>query len=414
MPARSAGSAFPRPAGAGTDDAATLRAVQTAWAALLPRSDEIADTITLTLLVRDQEIYERVGPDLRVDVRQSTREHIRRGIEVLAGTSDAPSSAIELWRETGRRRARQQVPLETVLNAYTLGTRVLWEALVEHGVASGADTDEHVLLVAGQRVWSALDVQNAVLVEAYRRESTRMQRQDLQRQQSALDALAEGRGADPDFAAEARDLLGIAADARVACVVALFDGSLDEPLGAVEDRLERIDVTCHWHVRTGRFFGLLSGALPEPDELVALIVPHATGRVGIASSPEGVAGFATAFQLATRAAESLERGETRVVSVTDRLPEVLLAGSPQITPLLMQETLGPLLAQPEPLATTLLETLAALLRHDGSPTHAAEELFCHRNTVIYRARQIEQITGRTLTSPRDKMLLGLAMMVSGH
>jgi DNA-binding PucR family transcriptional regulator len=103
-----------------------------------------------------------------------------------------------------------------------------------------------------------------------------------------------------------------------------------------------------------------------------------------------------------------------VVSVTDRLPEVLLAGSPQITPLLMQETLGPLLAQPEPLATTLLETLAALLRHDGSPTHAAEELFCHRNTVIYRARQIEQITGRTLTSPRDKMLLGLAMMVSGH
>ncbi|MCD4536242.1 helix-turn-helix domain-containing protein [Nocardioides sp. cx-169] len=414
MPARSAGSAVPRPAGSQPDDAAVLHDVEAAWAALRPRADEIADTITLTLLVRDSEVYERVGPELRVDVRDSTREHIRRGIEVLAGTSDAPSSAIELWRETGRRRARQLVPLETVLNAYTLGTRVLWEALVESGRTTGAVTDEHVLLVAGQRVWSALDVQNGVLVEAYRRESTRMQRQDLQRQQSALDALAEGRGADPQFAEEARDLLGIAADARVACVVALFDGSLDEPLGALEDRLERVEVSCHWHVRTGRYFGLLSGPIPDDSELVALIEPHATGRVGIAASPEGVAGFATAFQLATRAAETLGRGEARVVSVTDRLPEVLLAGSPQVTPLLMRETLGPLLAQPEPLGSTLLETLAALLRHDGSPTHAAEELFCHRNTVIYRARQIEEITGRTLTSPRDKMLLSLALMVSGR
>ena len=61
---------------------------------------------------------------------------------------------------------------------------------------------------------------------------------------------------------------------------------------------------------------------------------------------------------------------------------------------------------PEPQASTLLETLAALLRHDGSPTHAAEELYCHRNTVIYRLKQIEQLTGRTLTDPRDKMLLG--------
>lgn len=413
MRARNAGSAVTRPSGGASVDRAVLAAVEAAWATLLPRADEIADAITLTLLVRDQEVYERVGPELRVDVRESTREHIRRGIEVLAGTSDAPSSAIELWRETGRRRARQLVPLETVLAAYTLGTRVLWEALVDSGDPRGPGPDEHVLLVAGQRVWSALDVQNAVLIEAYRRESTRLQRRDLQRQQNALDSLAEGRGADPVFAEEARELLGIAADARVACVVALVDGSLEEPLGALEDRLDRLDVTCHWHVRTGRFFGLLAGPLPEVDELVALVAPYATGRVGLSAS-DGVGGFATAFQLATRAAETLGRGEVRAVSVTDRLPEVLLAGSPQITPLLMQETLGPLLAQPEALATTLLETLAALLRHDGSPTHAAEELYCHRNTVIYRTKQIEQITGRTLTSPRDKMLLGLAMMLSGR
>ena len=80
---------------------------------------------------------------------------------------------------------------------------------------------------------------------------------------------------------------------------------------------------------------------------------------------------------------------------------------------LLDETLGPILSQPEPQASTLIETLAALLRHDGSPTHAAEELYCHRNTVIYRMKQIEQLTGRSLTDPRDKLLLELALMVRG-
>ncbi len=93
---------------------------------------------------------------------------------------------------------------------------------------------------------------------------------------------------------------------------------------------------------------------------------------------------------------------------------MLLAGSPQVVPLLLRETLGRLLAQPEPQARTLLDTLAALLRHDGSPTHAAEELYCHRNTVIYRLKQIEELTGRSLADPRDKLLLELAVLAHGR
>ena len=57
-----------------------------------------------------------------------------------------------------------------------------------------------------------------------------------------------------------------------------------------------------------------------------------------------------------------------------------------------------------------METLAALLKHNGSAKHAAESLFCHRNTVIYRTRQIEQLTGRRLSDARDRMLLGLGLL----
>lgn len=401
---------------------ATLEDVQRAWLPLVEQSDQIADSITLTLLERDAVVYDRVGPDLRADVRESTRVHIRRGLEVLTGQRPAGSSkAVQVWRETGRRRAQQGVPLELVLNAYTVGARMLWEALVSHSQRKDHGRgEEPVLLLAARIVWSNLDVQTAVLIEAYRRESARLTRADLQRQQSVLDALVEGRGADPEYAVEVRDALGVDPDAPVACLVALLDGEVDGGLGPSEDRLERLGLTVRWHVRGGTYFGLVAAAsagvvtgapaaLVE-EQLVEVVGTQVRARVGVCVAPDGIAGFAAAYQLASRAAETMPRGTTGAVAVSQRLPEVLLAGSPQVAPLLLRETLGPLLAQPEAQSRTLLDTLAALLRHDGSPTHAAEELYCHRNTVIYRLKQIEELTGRSLSSPRDKLLLELALM----
>ena len=391
-----------------------------AWSLLLDSSDAIADSITLTLFERNTDVYDGVGPEVRADVRASSRQHIRRGLEILAGHTDARGSAVQLWRETGRRRARQGVPLETVLNAYTMGARVLWEALVARVSASEVDqptdqpVDQAVLLEAARMSWSNLDTQNGVLIEAYRRESRRLERADLQRHHAVLDGLLEGRGADPEYAAEALTTLGLGAEDRVACVVVLDEADVSDGLGATEDRLDRQGVATYWQLHGGVYFGLLAGDVPDESALAELFSAHAPGRIGVAASPDGIAGFATAHLLATRAAETLPRGERRAVSVRDRLPEVLLQGSPQVTPLLIAQTLGPLLGQPEAQRETLLQTLAALLRHDGSPTHAAEELFCHRNTVIYRLKQIESLTGRSLTEPRDKMLLGLALVADGR
>jgi DNA-binding PucR family transcriptional regulator len=89
---------------------------------------------------------------------------------------------------------------------------------------------------------------------------------------------------------------------------------------------------------------------------------------------------------------------------------VLLAASPEVTALLVQETVAPILAQPPHAADVLIQTLGALLDHNGSAKHAAESLYCHRNTVIYRARQIEELTGRDLGDARDRMLLGLGLL----
>ncbi|WP_170970239.1 PucR family transcriptional regulator [Nocardioides jishulii] len=391
-------------------------ALRSAWSLLLDQSDSIADTITLSLFERDHDLWERIGPEFRADVRTSTRQHIRRGLRILSGQGqeegEGAGNAVELWRETGRRRARQDVPLELVLNAYMLGARILWEALVGRVTVDPAiHVDDQVLLLAARSVWTTLDVQNTVVIEAYRRETSRMQRQDLQREQGLLDGLVEGRGADPAFAEEVYATLGIGAEDAVACVALIHDRpDVGDGLATVDDRLDRLGIVARWHVRSGVHYGLLSGQLPDEDTLVGVFAPQAAGRMGVALSTDGIAGFATAFQLACRAAETVPRGASQVVAVSERLPEVLLVGNPQVAPRLVAEALGPVLAQPPAQAEVLLETLAALLRHDGSPTHAASELYCHRNTVIYRLKQIEQLTGRSLSNPRDKLLLGLALM----
>lgn len=405
-------TAFPRePMPAGEE---LEQQIERAWASLIDRADAIADDISLTLFEKDREWYDKAGHDLRADVRTSTREHIRRGILTMAGRTEPGKKATDVWRETGRRRARQGVPMELVLNAYTLGTRVLWEALLEQGARQDLGVDEHVLLMAGQRIWNALDVQNAVLVEAYRRESARQQRRDLQRQQSVLDGLVEGRGSDPEFAREAAETLGVRADEPLACVVAPFDESLDEPLRSPEDRLERAGLLSLWHVRGQSYFGLVPLGEEGLPGLVRLLQPIAAGRVGVAEAAEGIAGFASAYLLAARVAQTVPRGETNVVTVNDRLPEALLSGSPEIASLLVEESIGPLLAQPRHQADLLLETLMALIDHNASPTHAAEALYCHRNTVIYRMKQIEQLTGRSLHVPRDRLLLVLGLMAVGR
>ncbi|SFP07434.1 PucR C-terminal helix-turn-helix domain-containing protein [Amycolatopsis arida] len=405
--------ARPRAPRVPTLEPAVERKIARAWAGMLDQADAIGDDITLTLIERDPYWSEQRA-DRQADLRASTREHVRRGIRAMAGLADPDQRATDFWRETGKQRARQGVPMDRVLNAYTLGTRTLWEALLRQGWERKLDIEEHVLLLAGQKLWAALDVQNAVLVDSYRREAARLQRRNLQRQQNFLDGLVEGRGADPEFAREAREELGLGPDEAVACVVAPFDDPLDEPLRAPEDRLERLGVSSHWHVRGGNYFGLVPCGLLTVAQLVGALNPSVAGRVGLAHCPDGLTGFATAYQLASRAAESLPRGTPRLVSVADRLPEVLLAGSPEVVPVLVAETVGPLLQQPGPQAETLLRTLSALLASDGSPTHAAEALYCHRNTVIYRMKQIESLTGRCLQRPRDKLELTLGLLATGR
>ena len=57
----------------------------------------------------------------------------------------------------------------------------------------------------------------------------------------------------------------------------------------------------------------------------------------------------------------------------------------------------------------LLRSLESFLEHNGQWEKAARDLYCHRHTLRYRIRRVEQLTGRDLGNARDRIEFWLAL-----
>lgn len=382
-----------------------------AWTVLVPEAEEVAAQVARALVRRRHDREGEAGSVPVDELAANTRRQILLAILQLAhaGENDderrQKRDTVRLWRDTGVRRARQHVPLETVLAYQALGTRLLWEALLSR--RGHAHLSDGLLLAAGHQLWSALDAQSTVLVASYRGEEARLRRSDLQRRAGLFEALLAGRGADPAFAGRARAVLGLPEGPLVA-VVAPTSSAEGDPFDHVEGRLHRAGYPSAWHADLQLHRGLVSLARKGRQGAAAVLLKCASGPVGTAVAEGGLVDVLPAFHLAERVASILPADAWTVDDVHDRWPDVLLASDPDVTPRLIDDVLGRLLALPDSQRDMLLQTLRALLDHNGSPTHAATTLTCHRNTVIYRQNQIEELTGRSLSVHRDRLLLSLA------
>jgi DNA-binding PucR family transcriptional regulator len=57
----------------------------------------------------------------------------------------------------------------------------------------------------------------------------------------------------------------------------------------------------------------------------------------------------------------------------------------------------------------LMRSLEAFIEANGQWERAARALFCHRHTLRYRIRRVEELTGRSLDSARDRIDFWLAL-----
>ncbi len=380
---------------------------------LLEQLDAMTDRM-IDVLLRTEPAYRDLVAHGEEEMRASTRANLERGMRTLIGAAsgDARTSRRDA-REVGRRRAAQDVPLEAVLRAYRLGGQVTWEALLDASRLSSSPHDTLLLEVAGA-VWRTNDAECAALAEGYREEQRRLAGVDDATRQHVLDGLVDGRGGDPAFVRTASELLAVPLDGRLVAVVALpgRDGgpALDAPTAVLLTR----GVRSVWGIRNGAQAGIVALGTRSGCEIMNWLRAMTAGPVGVSAVVDGAVAAGTAYRLAETAARTLPPGSARVVTIDERLPEALLSNSPEISSRLVGQSLGGLLELPGDEREVLLDTLAAFLASDGSPTRAADQLYCHRNTVMHRLRRIESVTGRKLTDPRSRLLWQLALLGAWH
>jgi hypothetical protein len=144
--------------------------------------------------------------------------------------------------------------------------------------------------------------------------------------------------------------------------------------------------------------------------------------IGISAPAEGVAALSGALheaqsarRLATiRAAAAPTPVPAVYVVTSDEVAshELLLASVPgSVLRSFRDRLLGPLLAYDERHRAELLPTLREFLACSGSWNACAARMYVHVNTVRYRIRRIEELTGRDLSCLDDQVDFFLALRV---
>ncbi len=170
--------------------------------------------------------------------------------------------------------------------------------------------------------------------------------------------------------------------------------------------------------REGMLCAVIDGSAGDPLTLAsrarnALASEHGEVRVA-ASRVSATTALRTAYHEARYALEvaTFSNGRAPDVASWRDLGSFQLLLSVQdddALRLYCDSVLGPIQEGEGDYGGELLKSLDAFLEQNGQWEKAARDLFCHRHTLRYRIRRVEQLTGRDLSSARDRIEFWLAL-----
>jgi PucR C-terminal helix-turn-helix domain/GGDEF-like domain len=371
---------------------------------LKERFDDLVDRLTDRIAV-EIDLYASDAVVVRADLRRSVADNFAYMLGQMS-TSDDPDLGPP--RQTGRRRAQQGAALPEVLRAYRLGFAFLWEELLAEARRAGdaavrALTDTAVVILA------LSDDYAIALTDAYR-EAVADRMVTTDRHRSALvEALVTGGVSDHGPAWEVAKLLDLPYEGTFVAVVAESTALGVEPLPAVEARLRPYDVASAWRLRPDQQVGVVSCGRRPVEVVTGVLGELATARVGVSPVFATLDQTPRSVRLAGIAMQNLPAAVPRVAQFDDTPLGMLVAADPAIARDVVQRVLGRLLALDAEDRDGLLATVEAWLDAGGSATAAGRALFCHPNTVRYRLRRVEELTGRSVDAPRAVAELAAAL-----
>jgi hypothetical protein len=335
------------------------------------------------------------SPDFRREVAAHALEHVD-AFARTARSGEAPKGdELDFVRRRAEVRARQLLPLDALMQAYLLGQRVFWEALVERAAESVDDLRALAdITTATFRYTHAI---SAAVAETYTQVRQRLTADRDRARRDLLDTLLATAGELAEPVAQRADQLGL--DPHGEYVVAVAKTSDAAPLRMLAE-------TIAWHA------GAEPAAVfvvPRHDEVVALLPgPPADVRTAMergaahllrthsVSMRAGVgtrgvvlgniaAGYREAHQALGHASDARPAVALSEVSLFDHLTATADPSSRN----LVADEVRRLAAEP-----ALVETLRAYAAADLNVAEAARNLVVHANTVHYRLGRVQQISGR--------------------
>ena len=311
----------------------------------------------------------------------------------------------------GVERARDGVPLSTVMEAYRVGFRRLWEAIAVEAAARCCLNGDGLRTLTA-KLLIAQDLFTAAMAAGYRQEQTRLVVGDETERSRLIDALLHGRLLELCSLWEVADYLRLPTSGPFVVIAADAVGFGADALPDIEAKLRSLDISSAWRRLPDVQVGIVHANTDRHlAAVLALVSRVAVGRVGVSARFGDLRDTARALHQARVTLRG--RGDPgSPVSVFDGS---ILATAAVSAPEVMVDLASPVMQCFADLADEereiLFETFRAWLDHDGSMRTVGELLFCHANTVRYRMHRIEQRTGRSLTRPRDVAELCLAFEV---
>ena len=350
--------------------------------------------------ISSMEVGYRDGTVPPAEMRVAAEDNMRLILAVLSGRP-VPRELADSPAATGRRRAEQHLPLESLLRSFQVDFRVLWEAFIDEARQSSDSTE--ALFDAVTEVWRVVDSMSATVVTSYRAAEVELSRLDLERRYLSFDRLIDGP-VSAAIAAQAASVLSLPLDGLF--VVMVCDATDDGHALRVERVMREAGLETRWRRRGRRLIGIVA----SDGEKVTLALAAVPVRAGVSPPFRGLGGTASAVAMADLALSTLPAGSHEAVRLDDVYPEALLMSGGPLAARLRDDVLGPILALRSVRRDRLLATLRCYFGGSGSVGEIARAMRCHRNTVIHHLDSIEQLTGRSLRQSADVIELGLAVL----
>jgi hypothetical protein len=255
-----------------------------------------------------------------------------------------------------------------------------------------------------------MDELSGAVTDAYRDTVVDRARSHAQTRNALLDVVLRGDAGDGSQLWESAASLQLPHRGTFVVAAARTSRPGVEAVARAEDALRVRGIRSAWRVEIDAHVGVVV-LTPRNgiDKLCAHLGQLASGPVGL-SEPYASLDLTPAALRQARLASATASPASHDIVRYEHVPvAVLLASAADAAGNVARAILGPVLALPSAECEMLLGTLRAWFAEDGATSTAAERLHVHRNTVRYRLRRVEELTGRSLSRPTGVAELHLAL-----